>query len=112
MAIEFEYIPVSFSEIPVSKIFDIGNDYTFEFIYNKKIDRITMYIKDDDDLVLYSTLIVYGSQLYHAVVSGIELNQYLVAFNISDLLTGFSIESEEVTSSSFGDTVKIYLLDK
>ena len=82
MAIELDYLPVTNAELPVEKIFDIGNEYTFEFIYNSRMDRVTMYIKDEDDNILYTTLIVYGAPLYHAVVSGIELNQDIVAFDI------------------------------
>lgn len=111
MAIELDYMPLESEELPVEKIFDLGNEYTFEFIYNERIDRITMYIKDEDDNILYSTLIVYGSKLYHAVVDGIDIDQNIYAFDINDLLTEFTIENTSVNFENIG-TVKLYLIDE
>jgi len=112
MTIEYDYMPVESDELPVEKIFDIGNEYTFEFIYNERIDRITIYIKDEDDNILYTTLIIYGTSLYHAVVDGIELNQNIFAFDIQDFLTDLSIENTSVNFENFGSTVKLYLVDQ
>lgn len=110
MSFDLTYLPVTASELPVSKIFEIGNEYIFEFRLNEKIDRIMMAIKDEDQNVLYTTKIVYGSPLYHAVVDGIDMDQDIVAFNVDDLLSTMSIDDTSVTSDNLGDTVFFYLV--
>lgn len=109
--ISYDYLPVTFDELPVSKIFDMGTDYMFEFVYNTRIDRITMYIRDTEGVLLYSTRVTYGSKLYHAVVEGLELDHDLVAMNLDDVVSSRAIDdSGSVTDENFGSTVKIYLV--
>jgi len=110
MAESFNYLPLTVGEVPVQKTFTVGNTYTFNFYYNERNDFYTMYILDEDETILYTTKIVYGNSLYHAVVDGLELNQDIIPFDIQDLLTPNAIESTSVNSENLGDPVRLYLI--
>jgi hypothetical protein len=112
MAISLDYLPVTYDELPVSKIFDIGNDYMFEFVHNPRIDRVSMYIRDTEGTLLYTTRITYGRKLNHATVEGLELNQDIYAINLDDVVSDLTLDSSltVVASGTFGDPVKLYLI--
>jgi hypothetical protein len=111
MAIEFDYLPLTHSEVPVQKTFTIGNTYVFEFYYNTSHDFYTMYIRDEDENLLYTTKVVYGNSLYHAVVDGLELSQDIIPFDIQDLISEKSIANDSVNSENLDNPVRIYLVD-
>jgi len=110
MAESFEFLPLTTDEIPVQKTFTLGNTYVFEFYYNERHDFFTMYIYDEDETLLYTTKVVYGNSLYHAVVDGLELNQSIIPFDIQDLLTPNAIDSDSVNSDNLDDPVRLYLI--
>ena len=110
MPINLTYIPVTYSEIPVQKTFTVGNTYVFEFFYNETYDFFTMYIRDEDENLLYTTRVVYGNSLYHAVVDGLELDSFIVPFDIQDIISEFSIDNTDVNSENLDDPVRLYLI--
>jgi len=109
MAVELNYLPLSASELPVSKIFDLGEQYRFVFRYNTQSDRISVEIYDLDDTLLYTTRLIYGNYLYHAVVDGLEFDDPVIPFNINDLFTEGVIDDSEVTYESLA-RVKMYVI--
>jgi len=112
MPINLTYLPLTASEVPVQKTFTIGNTYVFEFWYNETYDFYTMYIKDEDENLLYTCKVVYGSSLYHAVVDGLELNKLIVPFDIQDIISSKSIENTSVNSDNLDNPVRLYLIDE
>jgi hypothetical protein len=105
--IEFDYLPLTADELPVSKIFTLGdNQYNFTFRKNTKYDRIYCEVCDLDDVLLYTTRLVYGGSLLHAEVDGLVIDDPIVPFDISDLLTD-KVGEIDVTSLNL-DTVKLY----
>lgn len=110
--ITYEYLPVTFEELPVSKIFDVGKDYIFEFVYNPRYDKIAMNVSDTEGNLLYATRLTYGNKLIHAVVEGLTVDNDLVAMNLSDVVSDREIDSNltAVASGTFGGDVKVYLV--
>ena len=105
-----EYLPLLSDELPVSKIFTFGTElYNFTFRKNVLHDRIYCEIRNLDDLLLYTTRLVYGNNVIHAVVDGLEINNIIVPFYIEDLFTDKILE-HELTSQNL-DTVKLYEIE-
>jgi hypothetical protein len=96
MAIELEFIPLDADELPVSKIMTIGNQYRFVWRYNTQADRISVEIYDLDDNLLYTTRLIYGNYLLHAVVENLTFEAPVIPFNIDDLFTDGVIEDTTV----------------
>lgn len=62
-------IPLTFAELPVSKIFGIaGTTYEFRFRYNERAAFVSMEILDGEETMLYSTRLCYGQNAIHAVL--------------------------------------------
>lgn len=110
--INLTYLPITTSEIPVQKTFTLGNTYIFEFYYNETYDFFTMYIRDENENLLYTCKVVYGNSLYHAVVDGLELNQLIVPFDIQDIISTKSIENTRVNYNNLDNPVRLYLADE
>lgn len=110
--ITYEYLPVTFDELPVSKIFDVGEDYMFEFVFNSRYNKIAMNISDTEGNLLYATRITYGNNLIHAVVDGLTVDNDLIAMNLADLVSDREIDSSltAVASGTFGGDIKVYLV--
>ena len=69
----FQYLPIKASEVPIAKTYTIGTStYIFSFTYNSRFDFYTVVISDLDNNILFSTKIVYGEQLYDALVDGLR----------------------------------------
>lgn len=95
--IEYEYIPLDAEELPVSKIITIGDDqYNFVWKYNTQADRISLEIYDLDDNLLYTTRLIYGNYLLHAVVENLKFSDPVIPFNIDDLVTDGAISDVNV----------------
>ena len=112
MPINLTYMPLTASEIPVQKTFTIGNTYVFEFYYNEAYDFYTMYIRNEEETLLYTCKVVYGNSLYHAVVDRLELNKLIVPFDIQDIITTKSIENTSVNSDNLDNPVRLYLINE
>jgi len=105
---ELDYLPLIADELPVSKIFTIGeNLYNFVFRKNEKHDRIYCEIRVLDDNILYTTRLVYGGKLFHAVVEGLTIDDPIIPFYFEDLFTDKILET--VYNSTNMDKVKLYV---
>lgn len=106
---ELEYLPLASAELPVSKIFNIGDEsYIFLFRKNTRANRIYCEIRDEDDNILYTTRLVYAADLIHAVVEGLTYDAPIRPFNINGLLTDRTLDTE-VTPDNL-DRVKMYVV--
>ena len=100
------YMPLLASEGNVSKIFTIDEqEYVWELWYNATHDFYTLYAKDLEGNVLYTTKVVMENDILHAAVpadlaitSSIEARDYSGADNT------------KVDSSNLGDPVRIYII--
>jgi len=111
MTIQLDYLPIIDAEIPVEKNFSFNNKtYAFTFRYNSENDFYTMEIRLES-VVLYSTKLVYGSNLVHAEVENLDLDCFLYAFNVDDLTTDQEIDDQSVNSDNFGTRVLVYKID-
>lgn len=62
-------LPIVFEELPVSKIFQIGNkDFEFEFRYNSRFDFISIYVKDGFK-ILHTARLCYGNDCMQGFAS-------------------------------------------
>ncbi|TGK19776.1 phage baseplate plug family protein [Leptospira stimsonii] len=105
----FKYIPVDPESIPIRNIYQIGSkDYEFEFAYNQIGDFITVIIRNQDDVVLFSSCLIYGISLNHVVVDDFPVSISLKPFDIDDLYREEFIQIP-VNRQTFGSTVQIYL---
>jgi hypothetical protein len=110
MAIEFEFLPLTNDEMPVSKIFTIENTYIFLYRINARHDRIYCEIRDQNDNILYTTRLVYAGELIHAVVADLDIgDNTIIPFNIDDLLTDKIIEDTTVEPDNL-ERVKQYVI--
>jgi len=110
MNYQFEYLPVTHAECPVSKIFTVGESvYTYEFKHNARHDFYTLTIKDADDVTLYTTKIVYGCPIVHAIVDGLEIDFDIVALNLDDIFTPYRIADTTVNKTNLDTTVRLYI---
>lgn len=105
---DLAYFPVSASEVPVAKDYDIGSVYTFRFQYNTKGDFYTCEILNSTGEVIYSTRLTYLSPLIHAEVDGLTFTKNLMPFDIRELNASELIH-EFLTSANF-DEVQLYEL--
>lgn len=109
MSIELEYLPLSSDELPVSKVFTIGEEsFTFVFRENARHDRIYCEIRDSDDNILYTTRLVYAADLLNAVVGGLTMDDPIRPFNLNEIMTKRIIDTE-VTPLNL-DRVKMYVI--
>jgi hypothetical protein len=105
---ELSYLPLTADELPVSKIFELNGElYNFVFRKNEKYDKIYCEIRDLEDNVIYTTRLVYGGEVVHAVIDGFEIDP-LVPLNFNDLFTDKILET--VFNSTNMDRVKIHVI--
>lgn len=110
MAIEYEYLPLTKSELPVSKLFTVENAYTYLYRINVRHNRIYCEIRDVDDNVIYTTRLVYAGSLIHAVVDGLDIGDNDIRpFNIDDLLTN-SLSDDSTVEPDNLDRVRQYVI--
>lgn len=108
--ISFEYLPILPSEVPVKKIFTIGNGtYAFEFLYNSENDFYTVYISDLNDNLLYSTKIVYAQDLVDAVVEGLNIPYSIIPLNFQQFFTDIVLPYDKVNSENLDTAVRLYI---
>lgn len=105
---EFEYLEINFEELPVSKTYNFGGiDYPIEFHYNSICNFFTMVVRNPEDIILYSTKLVYGVNANHCIIDGFPFDISIIPLDLSDLY------SEEIREYSFDKNTlgktKIYL---
>jgi len=109
MSITLEFLPLDSDELPVEKIFTFDKQYIFRFRKNDSHDRIYCEIRDTDDNILYTTRLIYGANLIHAMVENLDISDPLVPFNIDDLVTDGEIEDTTVEPDNLS-RVKLYVI--
>ncbi|EKQ90503.1 MULTISPECIES: phage baseplate plug protein [Leptospira] len=98
-------LPIRFEELPVSKIFQIGNkDFEFELRYNSRFDFISLYVKEGTRF-LHSCKLVYGIDC----LSGFA-DFSLTPLSLSDLAKT-EYEDLPVNKDTFGKNVLLFFDD-
>lgn len=108
MSITLEFLPIEADELPVSKLFTVSNSYTFLFRKNARHERIYCEIRDADDNILYTTRLIYGGILYHAVVDGLTFDDPVIPFNMDDLLVDGVVDT--IVTPDNLERVKLYVI--
>ena len=96
MSITLEFLPLLQDELPVEKIFTFDKQYVFMFRENVRHSRIYCEIRDTDDNILYTTRLIYGHYIIHAVVDNLDIEDSIIPFNIDDLMTDSAIDDSTV----------------
>ncbi|MDD5774270.1 MAG: hypothetical protein PHX78_12485 [bacterium] len=110
MKYEFEHLPVTPDECPISKIFTVGESvYTYEFRHNERFDFYVLTIKDAEDKILYITKLVYAGSVVHAVVEDLEIDYDIYPVNLDDLFTPFKIQDQTVNEDNLDSRVRLYI---
>ncbi|WP_061235870.1 phage baseplate plug family protein [Leptospira weilii] len=98
-------LPIVFEELPVSKIFQIGNkDFEFEFRYNSRFDFISIYVKDGFK-ILHTARLCYGNDCMQGFASF-----SLVPLSPNDL-SNDGYTNLRVNGDTFGKSVFLYFDD-
>lgn len=104
-----QFIPVSFSEIPVQFLVNIqGVDYNFLFRHNSRFDFVTVEISKDNVLIASSKL-VYGNNIMSGFLDGISIP--LIPLSESDFSKDSTLSDFLVNKDTFGNSVFIYFDD-
>lgn len=100
---ELEYLPITHEELPVQKVFTLGNrNYSIEFLYNDRFDFYTVVFRNEQDEPVYSTRLNYLTDAIHAVVDDIDVSLQLLPMNIADMALEYP-EIEQITADNFDD---------
>lgn len=101
------YLSIQFFEIPVRKIFTLGNeDYEFVFQHNKQFDFVTVQIEKDLE-ILHVGKLVYGNNL---LSGNLKIPFTFLPISDEDLnREGYS--NLKVTSETLGKNIQIYYDD-
>lgn len=106
----FEFLPVTADEVPIEKDFTIGDStYSWLFKYNETFDFYSLEIIDEDDVIVYTTKLTYGSDIVNAVVEGLRISRIVVPFNILELTQDIALQNQRVSKESLGRTVFLLL---
>ena len=98
------YLPYSQSEIPIAKVFEIGEtDYTYQVEYNSNFDFYTLTVKDENDNIIYTAKLVYGNDALHAISPDLSPGQRLKPYNVIEAISDYNQDNF--------DKVKIYVID-
>lgn len=108
---EYESLDITFSEIPIRKLFTIGDDeYDFEFLYNSVEDSISCTVRDLDGNILFSSPVVYGQSLNDSIVDGFNPDILIIPFDLDEEYR-LSFENIHVGKENFGSTVKLFIIN-
>lgn len=103
---DFEYLPLTAAEVPIEKDFTIGDStYAWLFRYNETFDFYTLEIRDEDDVILYTTKLTYASDIVNAVVEGLNISKVIVPINILELTQTLALQDQRVSKESLGKTI-------
>jgi hypothetical protein len=95
-------LPYTADEIPTSKTFELeGKQYKYFIQYNDRHDYYTMTVRDSNDVILYTTKLVYLNDALHAGHCILDLLTQIIPFDVDENTTRASI-------NNFGTVVEIY----
>ena len=98
------YLPFSRSEIPIAKIFDIGEtDYTYQVEYNPNFDFYTLTVKDSNDNIIYTSKLVHGNDALHSIRPDLSPGQRLIPYSVIEAVNLYNYDNFE--------KVRIYVTD-
>lgn len=102
-----KYVPFTFEELPVKKMVELdSNIYGIEIKYNEYGKFFTILLTDENDVILYSTKLVYGKNVFDRI-KGLP-NVILIPVNMDDVESD-KILTTEITVENFGKEVKLYV---
>ena len=107
----FQYLPIKASEVPIAKTYTIGTStYIFSFTYNSRFDFYTVVISDLDNNILFSTKIVYGEQLYDALVEGLTIDFSIIPISLDDMFSTIPVpkEYQAINAATLDNKVRLY----
>lgn len=97
------FIPIKASEVPVSFNFTIdGESLVWEFMFNERNDFYSVLIKDDNDVVIYTSKVILDNDILHAGIVLRIANQVVPR----DAQTG---ETLRVGEDELGNPVNLYI---
>ena len=100
-----DFMPFTAAEIPIGKRFNIeGTRLLWEVRLNEEHLFYTLYLRDQDNVLLYTTKITYGVDLLSAIHS-LSISKLIQALD-------FTGANDTVTPDNFGNPVKIYVQDQ
>lgn len=105
----FKYLPVDQNSFPIRNTYEIGSkEYEFEFAYNEVGDFITVLVRDQDGIDLFSSRLVYGVPFNHVVVDEFPISILLRPLDLEDLYRD-EFKDIPVNLDTLGSTVQIYV---
>jgi hypothetical protein len=108
--IQYNYLPLTPDEVPVQKIFTIGEvTYKFEFWYNTENDFYTVYIRDVDDKLLYTSKLCYGLSMVHAIIDGLDFPDEIIPFNFGQFFSDKIVLPVELNKVTLDTNVRLYI---
>jgi len=108
MSTTLEFLPLDESELPVQKTFTFDKKYLFRFRENVSHDRIYCEIRNTDDEILYTTRLTYGSNLIHATVDGLDIEEIIMPYDIAEFSAGNDIEDMTIVPGNLTEK-KLYV---
>ncbi|AOP33411.1 hypothetical protein A0128_05865 [Leptospira tipperaryensis] len=105
----FRYLPVDVDSLPIRNTYQIGSkEFEFEFTYNQVGDFVTVLVRDQDGIDLFSSCLIYGIPLNHVVVDEFPVSVSLKPLDIDDLYREEFVEIP-VNPQTLGAKVQIYI---
>jgi len=105
----FQFVPITVAEMPVIKTVTIGTtSYEFYFLYNKRMDTVSLLIQDLNGSILYTTRLIYGFSILNAIVDGLAFSYTVVPFDTSELFSTAVLPTRAVNATTLGKTVFLY----
>jgi len=81
----FNEMPYTLDEIPVEKIFKIDNtQFTYRIEHNETKDFYSLYVLDDENVILYSSKLVFDNDALHAGAAILNLISEIKPLNRVD----------------------------
>lgn len=106
-----EFLPIEFSEIPVSKKFEIAeNNYNILARYNSRGEFLTIEILDENNVSLYITKILYWEKVNKFYIDDNLVNISLAPIDSRDVeIDGF--QHEKITDENFNsDGIRVFII--
>lgn len=104
--IDFEYLPISETDLDVKKTFEFGGiQYKLRLRKNTQGNFYTVEVFDIEDNFLFANVVNYLRPFLDAKTPAIKVD--FTAFNINDLITPIS-PPPTIDANTLGDSIKLY----
>jgi len=99
-----EFLPFTFDELPVQKVFEIGDSsFTYRLEHNETFDFFVLTLLDQNDVILYSNKLVYRNDFLNSGFYLVpEIDREIIPTDIKNLIKVLNRETLDIP-------VKIYL---